>query len=79
MRLENYSVAAFEALEPEEAPPETSWPAAIQAGKDVRVQVGPVYAGLAQVPSRMKWCVGSVSSVTSYPSATDASQHAESP
>ena len=58
MRLENYSVAAFEALEPEGTPPETPWPAAIQAGKDVRVQVGPVYAGLAQVPSRMKWCVG---------------------
>lgn len=58
MRLENDSVAAFEALEPEGTPPETSWPAALQAGKAVWVQVRPMYAGLAQVPSRMKWCVG---------------------
>jgi hypothetical protein len=42
MRLENYSVAAFEALEPEEAPPETSWPAA---------PVEPLLAPVAEAPS----------------------------
>lgn len=44
MRLENYSVAAFEALEPEEAPPETSWPAA---------PVEPPPAPVAEAPSTL--------------------------
>lgn len=33
---------------------EKSWAEAIQAGKDVRVEVSPVYAGIAQVPSRIE-------------------------